>query len=84
LYITFSQTNHPIQKSSILEKSILEPEPQPVKAGNGKFGVCWAGLPWSKSNVEAVETPSQIYLGETALWQACQLWPSQHGPREDL
>lgn len=23
---------------------VLEPEPQPVKAGIDKFGACWAGL----------------------------------------
>lgn len=62
------------QKSHILEKSILEPEPQPVKAGIDKFGACWAGLSLARSI--SVEIPSQLHLGGITLCQAHQLWPA--------
>lgn len=77
IFTLFSYKEIPaFQKSITLENSIFQPEPQPVKVGVDKFGVCWAGLSWSKSI--SVGTPSQLHLAGTTLCQAHQLWPIQH------
>lgn len=76
--LLFHKEINPLQKSSILENCILEPEPQPVKAGNGKFGCCWPGLSWPKST--SVETPRQRYSGGSALQQARWLSPRSTCP----